>query len=164
MRQDGRRQETQSQDATSIRRCVLIRDLRSGVRCVRRTGRTERRVLFLLMFPDGKTTVMFAAGFTYGFHTQLIPIRQRTEREREYGRDRLGIEFVTGRVPLIPWMGLRFSPHVLTRIRLGNGRVRGQGQGTLKKHAPPWAVQQGGAGNWARGPRFLGPWRPRNEH
>ena len=49
LRQDGRRQVTQSQDATSIRRCVLIRDLRSGVRCVRRTGHTERRVLFLLM-------------------------------------------------------------------------------------------------------------------
>ena len=31
--------------------CVLIRDLRSSVRCVRRTERTERRVIFLLMKP-----------------------------------------------------------------------------------------------------------------
>jgi len=45
-------------------------------------------------FPDDKTTVMFAAGFTYGFHTQLIPIGQRTERERESGRDRLGMNSV----------------------------------------------------------------------
>jgi len=45
-------------------------------------------------FADDKTTVMFAAGFTYGFHTQLIPIHQRTKRERESVRDQLGINSV----------------------------------------------------------------------
>ena len=40
-------------------------------------------------FPDDKTTVMFAAGFAYGFHTELIPIHQRTEREWESARDQL---------------------------------------------------------------------------
>lgn len=45
-------------------------------------------------FSDEKTTVVFAAGFTYGFHTQLIPIRQRTERERESAKDRLGMNSV----------------------------------------------------------------------
>jgi len=54
-------------------------------------------------FPDGKTTVMFAAGFTYGFHTQLIPIRQRAKRERVYGRDRLGMNSVQ--------YVKRFTPH-----------------------------------------------------
>ena len=46
------------------------------------------------LFPDNKTTVMFTAGFTYGFHTQLIPIRQRTQRESESGRDRQGMNSV----------------------------------------------------------------------
>lgn len=45
-------------------------------------------------FPDDKTTVMFAAGFTYGFHTELIPIIQRTERERDSIRDQLGMNSV----------------------------------------------------------------------
>jgi len=39
---------------------------------------------------------------------------------------------VRGESPLIPWMGPRFSPPVLTGSRLGNGRARGQGQGTVK--------------------------------
>ena len=38
-------------------------------------------------FPDDKTTIMFAAGFTYGFYTELILICQRTERERESARN-----------------------------------------------------------------------------
>jgi len=42
----------QSQDATSIRRYVLIRDEHSDVPGVRRTGRTGRKVLFLLMQGD----------------------------------------------------------------------------------------------------------------
>jgi len=71
---------------------------------------------------------------------------------------------VRGESALIPWKGPCFSPPVLTGTRLGNGRGRGQGQGTLKKHAPPRAVQRGGTGNWAGGPRFSGPQRPRNEH
>ena len=71
---------------------------------------------------------------------------------------------IRGESPLIPWTGPRFSPPVLTGTRLGNGRGRGQGQRTLKKHAPPRAVQRGGAGNWAGGPHFSGPRRPRNEH
>ena len=45
-------------------------------------------------FPDDKTTVMFAASFTYGFHTKLIPIRQRIERERESAQDRPGMNSV----------------------------------------------------------------------
>ena len=60
--------------------------------------------------------------------------------------------------------GPRFSPPLLMGTHLGHGRGRGQGQGTLKKHAPPRAVQRGGAGSWAGGPRFSGPWRPRNKH
>jgi len=71
---------------------------------------------------------------------------------------------VRGESPLIPWTGPRFSPPVLTGTRLGNRRGRGHRQGTLKKHAPPRAVQRGGAGSWAGGPRFSGPRRPRNEH
>jgi len=71
---------------------------------------------------------------------------------------------VRGESPLIPWMGLRFSPPVLTGTRLGNRRGREQGQGTVKYHAPPRAVQRGGAGNWASSLRFSGPQRPRNEH
>jgi len=59
---------------------------------------------------------------------------------------------VRGESPLIPWKGPLFSAPVLTGTRLGNGSGRGQGQGTLKKHAPPWAVQRGGAGSWAGGP------------
>jgi len=39
----------QSPDATSIRRYVLIRDYHSDILGVRRTGRTPRKVLFLLM-------------------------------------------------------------------------------------------------------------------
>jgi len=39
---------------------------------------------------------------------------------------------VRGESPLIPWMGPRFSPPVLMGTRLGNGRARGQGQGTVK--------------------------------
>ena len=45
-------------------------------------------------FPDNKTTIMFAAGSIYYFHTKLIPIRQRTERELESARDRLGMNLV----------------------------------------------------------------------
>jgi len=71
---------------------------------------------------------------------------------------------VRGESPLIPWTGPRFSPPVLTGTRRGDGRGRGQGQGTLKKHGLPQAVQRGGAGNWAGGPGFSGPLRPRNEH
>jgi len=71
---------------------------------------------------------------------------------------------IRGESPLIPWMGPRFSPPVLTGTRLGNGWGRGQGQGTLKKQALPRAVQRGGAGSWAGGPRFSGPRWPRNEH
>ena len=41
---------TQSQDTTSIRRYVLIRDSHCDIPGVRRTGRTGRKVLFLLMF------------------------------------------------------------------------------------------------------------------
>jgi len=39
---------------------------------------------------------------------------------------------VRGESPLIPWMGPRFSPPVLTGTSLGNRRGRGQGQGTVK--------------------------------
>ena len=46
-------------------------------------------------------------------------------------------------------MGPHFSPHVLTETRRGNGRGWGLGQGTLKKHVLPQAVQQAG---WAIGP------------
>ncbi|KAG0638137.1 hypothetical protein HOY80DRAFT_1048950 [Tuber brumale] len=45
-------------------------------------------------FPDDKTTVMFAASFTYGFHTPLIPIRQRAENERQCTKDQLGMSSV----------------------------------------------------------------------
>lgn len=45
-------------------------------------------------FSHDKTTVMFAAGFTYDFHTELIPIRQMTERERKSARHRLGMNSV----------------------------------------------------------------------
>ena len=45
-------------------------------------------------FLDDKTTVMFAAGFTYCFHTELIPIRQRTKRKWESTRDPLGMNSV----------------------------------------------------------------------
>jgi len=71
---------------------------------------------------------------------------------------------VRGESPLIAWTGPGFSPPVLTGTRLRNGLGRGQGQGTLKKHGPPPAVQRGGAVNWAGGRRFSGPRRPRNEH
>jgi len=71
---------------------------------------------------------------------------------------------ILGESPLIPWTGSRFSAPVLTGTRLGNWWGRGQGQGTVKKHTPPWAVQRGGAGSWAGGPRFSGTRRPRNEH
>jgi len=71
---------------------------------------------------------------------------------------------VGGESPLIPWTGLRFSPPVLTGTRLGNSWGWGQGQETLKKHAPPRAVQWRWAGSWARGPHFSGPRSPRNEH
>jgi len=37
---------------------------------------------------------MFAAGFTYEFHTPLIPIPQRTKREGESGQDRLSMNSV----------------------------------------------------------------------
>jgi len=40
----------------------------------------------------------------------------------------------------------------------------GAGAGVEKKNAPPWAIDQGGAGNRGRGPPGLGPWRPRNEN
>ena len=52
-RQDGWRYVRQSQDVTSIRRYVLIRDQHSDVPGVRRTGRTGCKVLFLLMNQDG---------------------------------------------------------------------------------------------------------------
>ena len=40
--------------------------------------------------PGDETRQMFWAAFTYGHHTPLVPIRQRTEKERVDGRDRLG--------------------------------------------------------------------------
>ena len=70
---------------------------------------------------------------------------------------------VRGESPLIPWTGPRFLPPNLTGACPGNGRGPGRGLGIPKKHAPPQAVQRGGAGNRAGGPLFLGPRRPRNE-
>ena len=43
-----------------------------------------------LNLPGDKTRQMFWAAFTYGHYTPLVPIRQRTEKERVDGRDRLG--------------------------------------------------------------------------
>jgi len=60
---------------------------------------------------------------------------------------------VWGESPLIPWAGPCFPRPVLMETHLGNGRGRGQGQGTLKKDAPPQAVQRGGAGNLTGGPQ-----------
>ena len=71
---------------------------------------------------------------------------------------------VRGESPLILWMGPRFSPPVLTGTCWGNGRGRGQEQGTLKEYGASQAIQRGGAGNWAGGPGFSEPWRPGNEH
>ena len=46
----------------------------------------------------------------------------------------------------------------------GAGARTGAGAEGKKKKAPPWAVDRGGAGNWAGGPLVLGPQRPGNEH
>ena len=37
------------------------------------------------------------------------------------------------------------------------------GAGNAEKDTPPQVVEWGGAGQWARGPRFSGPRPPRNE-
>jgi transposase len=37
-------------------------------------------------------TVGFWAGFTYGYHTPLVPLRKRTESERKSDKDRLGFD------------------------------------------------------------------------
>ena len=49
---------------------------------------------------------MLAAGFTYGFHTELILICQRTERERERAQDRLGMNSVQ-------YCQVIYTPHFL---------------------------------------------------
>ena len=73
-----------------------------------------------------------------------------------------------GESPLIPWMGPRFSPPVVTGTRLGNGRGRGQGPGAgagngkIPRPAPGHSAGRGG--ELGRGPRFSGPRSLRNEH
>lgn len=62
-------------------------------------------------FLDNKTTIMFAAGSIYYFHTNLIPIRQRTERELESARDRLGMN-------LIQYCQEIYTPHFLPLYKL----------------------------------------------
>jgi len=41
-------------------------------------------------FVEESIMVGFWAGFTYGFHTPLVPMRKRTQDERKSDRDRLG--------------------------------------------------------------------------
>jgi len=45
----------------------------------------------------------------------------------------------------------------------GAGARAGTGAGNAEKDTPPQAVEWGGAGKRARGPRFSGPCPPRNE-
>ena len=45
----------------------------------------------------------------------------------------------------------------------GAGAGVGTGAGNAEKDTPPQAVELGGAGKRARGPRFSGPRPPRNE-
>ena len=46
----------------------------------------------------------------------------------------------------------------------GVGPWPGVGAGEEEKYAPPQAGERAGAGNFAGGPCFMGPRRPRNEH
>ena len=46
----------------------------------------------------------------------------------------------------------------------GVGPWPGAGRGKGEKYAPPQAGERAGVGNFARGPCFMGPRRPRNEH
>jgi len=41
-------------------------------------------------FVGDSIAVGFWAGFTYGFHTLLVPVRKQTEDERKSDRDRPG--------------------------------------------------------------------------
>ena len=124
-----------------------------GGTCPRQEVPANRGGLFC-MSAQTRTDVEFVTGRGgAGFHSPGPALT--TGRGGCFGGDPRPAP-VRGESPLIPWTGPRFSPPVLTGTRLGNGRGRGQGQGTLKKHAPPRAVQ--------RGPRFSGPRRPRNEH
>jgi len=43
-------------------------------------------------FVGDSIAVGFWAGFTYGFHTPLVPMRKRTKDERKSDRDRLGFD------------------------------------------------------------------------
>jgi len=46
----------------------------------------------------------------------------------------------------------------------GAGAWVGTGVGNAEKHTPPQAIERGGAGKRAGGPRVSGPRLPRNEH
>ena len=46
----------------------------------------------------------------------------------------------------------------------GVGPWPGAGRGKGEKYALPQASERAGVGNFARGPCFMGPRRPRNEH
>ena len=61
---------------------------------------------------DNKTTIMFAASFTYDFHTKLILIRQKTKCKQESTtRDQLGIN-------LVQYCQEIYTPHFLPLYKL----------------------------------------------